>query len=51
MKQIKEKSKRIVKYWHVRYKQASERDRLSMGLFTVLILTYAWWVFLVLEHP
>lgn len=46
MKQIKDKSKRIVKYWRVRYMQASGRDRVFMGIYTLTVLIYAWWVFL-----
>jgi hypothetical protein len=48
MKQIEEKLKRKVKYWRISYKQASGRERLSIGLFSLLILVYAWWVILVL---
>ena len=48
MKQIKEKLKRIAKYWHVRYKQASGRDRLFAGMYTLMVLVYAWWMILVL---
>ena len=47
MKQIEEKFKRKVKYWRISYKQASGRDRLHMGLYSVLILVYLWWYFLV----
>jgi len=47
MKQIEEKFKRKVKYWRVSYQQASGRDRLTVGLFSLLMLAYAWWVFLV----
>ena len=47
MKQIEEKFKRKMKYWRVSYQQASGRDRLSMGLFSLLMLAYTWWVFLV----
>ena len=47
MKQIKEKFKRKVKYWRVSYMQASGRDRLSIGLFALLMLAYAWWVIVV----
>jgi hypothetical protein len=46
MKPIKEKLKRIMKYWRISYEQASGRDRLSMGMFTLLMLTYAWWIIL-----
>ena len=47
MKQIEEKFKRKVKYWRISYKQASGLDRLYMGLYSVLILVYLWWYFLV----
>lgn len=43
MKRIEEKLKRKVKFWRVSYLQASERERLSLGMFTVLILIYMWW--------
>jgi hypothetical protein len=46
MKQIEEKFKRKVKYWLITYKQASGRDRLHLGLYSVLILVYMWWYFL-----
>jgi hypothetical protein len=48
MKRIEEKLKRKVKYLRVSYQQASGRDRLSMGLFSLLVLVYTWWVFIVL---
>jgi len=47
MKRIEEKLKRKVKYWRVSYLQASGRDRLSMGMFTMLMLIYMWWVILI----
>ena len=47
MKRIKEKFKRTVKYLRVSYMQASGRDRLSLGMFVVVMLTYTWWVILV----
>lgn len=47
MKQIEEKFKRKVKYLRISYKQASGRDRLLLGLYSVLILVYAWWYFLI----
>ena len=47
MKRIKEKFERIVKYWRIRYRQASGRERFYLGLYTALMLTYAWWVILV----
>jgi hypothetical protein len=48
MKQIEEKLKRKMKYLRISYKQASGRDRLSLGLYSLLILVYLWWYFLVL---
>ena len=48
MKQMEEKFKRTVKYLRVSYKQASGRDRFYMGLFSLLVLVYAWWVIWVL---
>ena len=47
MKQLKEKWKRIVKYWRISYKQANERDRLFIGMFALVMVTYTWWVILV----
>ena len=46
MKRIEEKFRRIVKYWCISYKQASVRDRLSIGMF-LLLLAYEWWLLLV----
>jgi len=46
MKQIKQKYERIVKYWRISYRQASGRDRLLMGVFTLMMLTYMWWAIL-----
>jgi hypothetical protein len=45
---MKEKFKRAVKYWRISYQQASGRDRLSIGMFALLMLAYAWWVLIVL---
>jgi hypothetical protein len=47
MKRIEEKFKRTVKYWRISFKQASGRDRLYVGLFALLMLTYVWWVTLI----
>jgi hypothetical protein len=47
MKQIKEKLRRKVKYWSISYKQASRPDRLSLGMFALMMLVYLWWAFLV----
>ena len=47
MKQIEEKLKRKMKYWRVSYMQASNRDRLLLGAFMLIFLTYAWWMMLV----
>jgi hypothetical protein len=46
MKRIEEKLKRKVKYWRISYQQASGQDRLSIGLFALMMLAYAWWVIL-----
>lgn len=46
MKRIKEKYNRIVKYWRISYQQASGRDRLVIGVFTFMMLTYMWWAIL-----
>ncbi len=48
MKRIEEKFKRTVKYWRISYQQSSERDRLFIGMFTLMVLVYAWWIFVVL---
>jgi hypothetical protein len=47
MKEIEEKLKRTVKYWRVSYHQANGRDRLHLGLYSLLILIYAWWYIVV----
>jgi hypothetical protein len=47
MKQTKEKFRRIVKYWRVSYEQADKQDRLSLGMFALMMLIYAWWAILV----
>jgi hypothetical protein len=46
MKKIKDKVKRTVKYWRISFKQASERDRLLLGAFTLMALVYVWWAML-----
>jgi hypothetical protein len=48
MKRIEDKFKRTIKYWRVSYRQASDKDRLSMGLFAfaLAMLVYAWWMLL-----
>jgi hypothetical protein len=48
MKRIKDKYKRIVKYCRISYKQASEQDRLLLGVLAFMILTYVWWAMLTL---
>lgn len=48
MKRIEEKLKRKVKYWRISYMQASGRERLSIGLYSLLILIYLWWYLLVI---
>jgi len=47
MKRIEEKLKRKVKYWRISFLQASGRDRVSLGMFMILILVYMWWVSLI----
>ena len=47
MKRTKEKFERIVKYWRVRYMQASGQERFYLGIYTALMLAYTWWVLLV----
>ncbi len=47
MKRINEKFKRTVKYWRVSYQQASERERLSLYMFALLLLIYTWWAMMV----
>jgi hypothetical protein len=46
-KRPKDKFKRLVKYWRVSYQQASEKDRLSLWMFALVILIYAWWAMMV----
>ena len=48
MKQKKEKFRRVVKYWRVRYIQASQEDRLSVVMFIGVMLTFIWWAMRVL---
>jgi hypothetical protein len=48
MKQIRQKYARIVKYWRISYRQSSDRDRLVVGVFALLMLTYFWWAILAL---
>jgi len=47
MNRIKDKFKRIVKYWRVTYKQAGGRERLFVGMYVLTMLAYAWWAMLV----
>lgn len=44
MKQNKEKFRRAVKYWRVRYMQASTQDRVAVAMFAGIMLTYIWWL-------
>ena len=46
-KRIKEKFKRTMKYWRVRYQQSTERERLNLYLLAFLVLSYAWWILMV----
>ena len=48
MKQKKDKFRRVMKYWRVRYMQASNQERVSLAMFMVVMLTYLWWAILVL---
>jgi hypothetical protein len=43
MRLKKEKFRRVVKYWRVRYMQASSKERVSLAMFIVVMLTYIWW--------
>ena len=44
MRQKKDKFRRVVKYWRVRYLQASTQDRVAIAMFAGVMLTYIWWV-------
>ena len=35
-----------MKYLRVSYQQASGRERLSLGMFLMVMVTYAWWAML-----
>ncbi len=48
MKQKKNKFRRVVKYWRVRYMQASTQDRQSVALFVAVMVTLIWWAVRVL---
>lgn len=48
MKQKKDRFRRVVKYWRVRYLQASQEDRLALAMFVAVMLTYIWWAIRVL---
>ena len=48
MKPIKEKLKRIVKYWCISYQQTKQRDRVSLGMFALVMIVYTWWALLVM---
>jgi hypothetical protein len=43
MRRFKDKTRRFVKYWSVRYKQASGQERLHLGV-VMLMVAYVWWV-------
>ena len=47
MKRLEEKLKRTVKYWRISYQQSREKDRLSIAMFTLVMLVYMWWASLV----
>lgn len=46
MEKIKDKSKRLVKYWYVRYKQSSQKDRTFLGMYVLTVLAFIWWAML-----
>ena len=48
MKPLKEKLRRIVKYWCITYQQSQQKDRLSLAMFAVVMIVYTWWAFLIL---
>ena len=48
MKPQKEKIRRVVKYWRVRYLQASQEERLLAAMYVVMMLTYIWWALVAL---
>lgn len=47
MKRIKDKFKRIVKYWNITYQQASNHERMIVGMFALMMIVYVWWTMLV----
>ncbi len=47
VKRPKDKLKRLVKYWRVSYQQASEKERLSLLMFVLVLLVYTWWAMMV----
>ena len=47
VKRPKDKFKRLMKYWRVSYQQASEKERLSLWMFALVMLVYTWWAILV----
>jgi hypothetical protein len=48
VKRVNDKVKRTFKYWRVRYQQANDRERLYFYLFVFLVLTYTWWLVVVI---
>ena len=48
MKRIQDKSRRIVKYWRVRYRQTNGKERLYLGMYVMTMLAYAWWAMVVI---
>ncbi len=48
MKQNKDKFRRVMKYWRVRYMQASTQDRQMVALFAAVMVTFIWWAIRVL---
>ena len=46
-KRINDKFKRTIKYWRVRYQQATKQERMNLYVVTFLVLSYTWWLLLV----
>lgn len=47
VKRPQDKFKRFVKYLRVSYQQASEKERLSLWMFALIMLIYTWWAMMV----
>lgn len=46
-KSPKDKFKRLIKYWRVSYQQSSNKERMSLWMFALVMLIYTWWAILV----